>query len=254
MGKTITASQMLSAGRKRPPSPAETGTEVLHNGTSSSVVDQSSKQLDDQVSERLSNGTSSSVVDQSSKQLDDQVSERLSNGTSTGVVGQSSKQLDDQASERLSNGTSTGVVGQSSKQLDDQASERLSNGTSTGVVGQSSKQLDDQASERLSVTSRTLPSNDQPGTASHPTNTATFQRVTVFLTPTQRQWLKLTAKHLPDGLSGSDIVRLALSRLAHDVTSGFDLITELANQAHLDAEVFSGRRNRGLPPRVDTSA
>jgi hypothetical protein len=75
--------------------------------------------------------------------------------------------------------------------------------------------------------------------------------VTVFLTPAQRQWLKLTAKQLPEGLSGSDIVRLAVSRLTLDVTGGLDLVSNLTDQAHSDAEIFSGRRNRGLPPRVE---
>ena len=74
--------------------------------------------------------------------------------------------------------------------------------------------------------------------------------MTVFLTPAQRQWLKLTAKQLPDGLSGSDIVRLAVSRLTLDVTGGLDLVSNLTDQAHSDAEIFSGRRNRGLPPRI----
>ena len=78
--------------------------------------------------------------------------------------------------------------------------------------------------------------------------------MTVFLTPAQRQWLKLTAKQLPDGLSGSDIVRLAVSRLTLDVTGGLDLVSNLTDQAHSDAEIFSGRRNRGLPPRAEVDA
>ena len=100
-----------------------------------------------------------------------------------------------------------------------------------------------QSSKRLSTQSE---SNGQPS--------ATYQRVTVFVTPAQRQWLKLTAKQLPDGLSASDIVRLAISRLTLDVTDGLDLVTNLTDQAHSDAEIFSGRRNRGLPPRADISA
>ena len=78
----------------------------------------------------------------------------------------------------------------------------------------------------------------------------TYQRVTVFLTPAQREWLKLMSRQLPDGLSVSDMVRLAVSRLSQDVTGGLDLIDHLTEQAHSDAEIFSGRRNRGLPPRV----
>ena len=228
MGKTISASQMLSAGRKRPPSPAETGTEVLG--------DKTSKPLDDQSSERLGDVTSSAVADQSSKPLDDQSSERLGDVTSSAVADQSSKPLDDQSSERLGDVTSSAVADQSSKPLDDQSSERLGDVTSSAVADQSSKPLDDQSK-----------TGDKPGVA-------TYQRVTVFLTPAQRQWLKVTAKQLPDGLSGSDIVRLALSRLAQDVTGGLDLIGNLTDQAHSDAEVFSGRRNRGLPPRIEIDA
>jgi hypothetical protein len=108
--------------------------------------------------------------------------------------------------------------------------------TSNAVSDQSSKPLNDRSKTR-----------DKPAVA-------TYQRVTVFLTPAQRQWLKVTAKQLPDGLSGSDIVRLALSRLAQDVTGGLDLIGNLTDQAHSDAEVFSGRRNRGLPPRIAIDA
>jgi hypothetical protein len=143
MGKTLSAAQMLNAGRRRPPTPAETGTERFDNVATSAVGDQTTKPLDDQTSTRLS---AQSAVD---------------------------------------------------------------------------------------------------GPA------ATYQRVTVFLTPAQRQWLKLTAKQLPDGLSGSDIVRLAVSRLTLDVTDGLDLVANLTDQAHSDAEIFSGRRNRGLPPRVE---
>ena len=157
MGKTLSAAQMLSAGRKRPPIPAETGTEPLDN--------QATKPLDDQTSEQLSDVATRAVGDQATKPLDDQTSEL----------------------------------------------------------------------------------NGHPAT--------TYQRVTVFLTPAQRQWLKLTARQLPDGLSGSDIVRLAVSRLTLDVTNGLDLVGNLTDQAHSDAEIFSGRRNRGLPPpRVDLSA
>ena len=159
MGKTLSAAQMLSAGRKRPPTPAETGTEPLNN--------QASKPLGDQTSEPLSDVSTSALGDQASKPLGDQTSNLLS-------------------------------------------ARSALNG--------------------------------------HPA--ATYQRVTVFLTPAQRQWLKLTAKQLPDGLSGSDIVRLAVSRLTLDVTDGLDLVGNLTNQAHSDAEIFSGRRNRGLPPRV----
>ena len=194
MGKTLTAAQMLNAGRKRPPTPAETGTAV--------VGDQATKLLDDQTSEPLNNVTTSAVDDQATKPL---------NNVTTSAV-------DDQTTKPL---------GTQSKLEKTALADRHGN----------------QSSKRLSTQSE---SNGQPS--------ATYQRVTVFVTPAQRQWLKLTAKQLPDGLSASDIVRLAISRLTLDVTDGLDLVTNLTDQAHSDAEIFSGRRNRGLPPRTDISA
>jgi hypothetical protein len=203
MGKTLTAAQMLNAGRKRPPTPAETGTAV--------VSDQAAKPLDDQTSERLSDVSTSAVDDQQTKPLDDQTSERLSDVSTSAVDDQQTKPLGTQSVVRVNTPTADRHGKQSSKRLSTQPE-----------------------------------SNGQPS--------ATYQRVTVFLTPAQRQWLKLTAKQLPDGLSASDIVRLAISRLTLDVTDGLDLVTNLADQAHSDAEIFFGRRNRGLPPRADVSA
>jgi len=78
--------------------------------------------------------------------------------------------------------------------------------------------------------------------------TATYQRLTVFLTPEQRSWLKLTGRQLPvDGLSVSDIVRLAVTRLSADVAEGLPLVQELVAQAHIEAQLMTGRRNRGMP-------
>jgi hypothetical protein len=182
MGKTLSAAHMLNAGRKRPPTPAETGTERLGDVATSAV--------DDQTSERLGDVATSAVDDQTSERLEHQTAERL---------------------EAFNKREST--------QHDDPSTQQL--GAQSGANG------------------------------GHP---ATYQRATVFLTPAQRQWLKLTAKQLPDGLSASDIVRLAVSRLSQDVTRGLDLVSSLTDQAHTDAEVFSGRRNRGLPPRAEISA
>lgn len=79
--------------------------------------------------------------------------------------------------------------------------------------------------------------------------TGTYQRVTVFLTPAQRTWLKTTGRQLPvDGLSVSDIVRLAVTRLSEAVSEGLPLLEELTAQAYSDAQTMTGRRNRGLPP------
>lgn len=83
-----------------------------------------------------------------------------------------------------------------------------------------------------------------------PAQTSTYQRATVFLTPDQRRWLKDTTKALPvEGLSASDVVRLALNELRRQVGEGaVDLVPALVKQAHLEATTMAGRRNRGLPP------
>ncbi len=79
--------------------------------------------------------------------------------------------------------------------------------------------------------------------------TGRYQRLTVFLTPAQRQWLKRTGRQMPvEGLSVSDIVRLAVNRLSADVNAGLPLVDELTSQAYGEAETMTGRRNRGLPP------
>jgi len=78
-----------------------------------------------------------------------------------------------------------------------------------------------------------------------------YQRATFFLTPDQRRWLKDTAHNLSaPGLSASDVVRLAVSRLRADIEAeGVDLVDALTAQAHAEAATHPGRRNRGLPPR-----
>jgi hypothetical protein len=72
----------------------------------------------------------------------------------------------------------------------------------------------------------------------------------VFLTPDQRRWLKDVTRGLPvEGLSTSDLVRLAVMRLRRDVDHGdVHLVEELTRQAHDEATRLTGRRNRGLPP------
>jgi hypothetical protein len=75
------------------------------------------------------------------------------------------------------------------------------------------------------------------------------------MTPSQRRWLKDTTKTLPvDGLSASDIVRLAVNRLQADVDAGLQLVEALTAQAHTEAETLAGRRNRGLPPLNGSTA
>ncbi len=79
--------------------------------------------------------------------------------------------------------------------------------------------------------------------------------MTVYLTPDQKRWVKNSAKALPvDGLSASDIVRLAIMRLRHAIDSGdVELVEALTKQAHEEAERLTGRRNRGLPTLTETS-
>lgn len=78
----------------------------------------------------------------------------------------------------------------------------------------------------------------------------TYVRSTVSLTPEQQRWVRSTTRALDtDGLSGSDLVRLALARLREDVDGGLPLLDLLVDQAHAEAEHHTGRRNRGLPTR-----
>ena len=77
-----------------------------------------------------------------------------------------------------------------------------------------------------------------------------YEKTSAFLTPDQRRWLRSTVRALPvDGLSASDVVRLALDQLRASVEDGLPLQELLIARAHTDAERFSGRRNRGLPQR-----
>lgn len=83
-----------------------------------------------------------------------------------------------------------------------------------------------------------------------PSASVRYQRATVFLRPDQRGWLKETARALPvEGLSASDVVRLALDELRRQMGEGtIDLLSTLTAQAHEEATTLPGRRNRGLPP------
>lgn len=79
----------------------------------------------------------------------------------------------------------------------------------------------------------------------------TYEKMAVSLTPEQRSWLKSTPRELGiEGISSSDLVRLALSLLRDEVDNGLDLPTRLVEQAHDEAARLTGRRNRGLPRRV----
>ncbi len=128
-------------------------------------------------------------------------------------------------------------------ELDDQS-------TSSRVTSE----LDAQSPQTGPTGSPVAGSHESPSSADTVTSrlvvqSQTYQRVTVFLTPDQRKWLKDSAKDLPvDGLSASDIVRLALMRLRSAVDGGdLKLVEALTKQAHEEAERLTGRRNRGLP-------
>jgi hypothetical protein len=165
--------------------------------------------------------------------------------------------------------SSSTVPGTKTEQLNDSATSRLH--------AESSGQLDVEASQPLVAESVQLPEGDQAtrwlgvetskSLVAESSNLAvpterlgvhsrqTYERATVFLTPDQRKWLKETARGLPvDGLSASDVVRLAVNRLRQDVDEGFALVEVLSAQAYEEAATHPGRRNRGLPPRSTQSA
>lgn len=105
--------------------------------------------------------------------------------------------------------------------------------------------------EASSATTQPVP-GDTPEERPAPSRSAptkvTYERVMTYLTPEQRDWLRQTDRAIDiEGLSRSDIMRLAISRLRDDVSHGLDLPTLLVQQAHEEAARFSGRRNRGLP-------
>ena len=123
--------------------------------------------------------------------------------------------------------------------------------TPNDVPGDSgTRQLDVQSLKPL--VAETTRDQDAETTSRLVAHSGTYQRTTVFLTPDQRRWLKHTTKALPvDGLSASDVVRLAINRLHQDVDGGLALVDALTAQAHAEAATLTGRRNRGLPPRTD---
>lgn len=92
---------------------------------------------------------------------------------------------------------------------------------------------------------------DQPA-AAEAIERITYVKSTVSLTPDQRRWLKTTVPALGiEGLSSSDLARLALARLQAEVENGLPLADLLVDQAHAEAKLMAGRRNRGLPRATD---
>lgn len=117
------------------------------------------------------------------------------------------------------------------------------------------EQPGDMAPSRLGdvATSRPVGSTTSRAVAesTKPDGVATYQRMTVFLTSEQRRWIKDTARGLPvDGLSASDLVRLAVTHLHQQVDAGLPLLEALTAQAHQEAACHPGRKHRGLPPAL----
>jgi hypothetical protein len=84
---------------------------------------------------------------------------------------------------------------------------------------------------------------------------AQYEKGGFFITPDQRRWVKDVVRAAAiEGLSTSDVVRLALARLQADAGDDLDLTAELIDQAYREAEQFPGRKNRGLPPRQGSAA
>lgn len=75
----------------------------------------------------------------------------------------------------------------------------------------------------------------------------TYRSVHLNLTPELRTWLKTKGRSLPEGLSMSDVCRLALNRLREQVPDDVELVELLTRQAHEEARTLTGRRFRGMP-------
>ncbi len=106
--------------------------------------------------------------------------------------------------------------------------------------------------EPQQVDQSTTPLVDQSKPKSAPViERVTYEKMGLSLTPDQRSWLKSVTPGLGiEGLSASDVARLAISRLQDDVEGGLPLAELLVDQAHKEAERLAGRRNRGMPRRA----
>lgn len=131
------------------------------------------------------------------------------------------------------------------------ATDMLSRGRRNPPPSESTSQPVDLSSSQVVEQSGDVPSAaDGAGTAASVEVRTTYAKVAVSLTPEQRRWLKTTPATLGvEGLSSSDLVRLALTRLRADIEDGLPLTDLLIEQAHTEAQQFTGRRNRGLPTR-----
>jgi hypothetical protein len=151
-------------------------------------------------------------------------------------------------SERLDDSVTRRLDVPPSSQLDVGASQPLVAESLTPEGDQTTRWLGVQTSE--SLVAESLNPEDRRTRRLGDQSQQTYERATVFLTPDQRKWLKETARALPvDGLSASDVVRLAVNRLRQDLDEGLALVEVLSAQAYEEAATHPGRRNRGLPPR-----
>lgn len=113
---------------------------------------------------------------------------------------------------------------------------------------------------RIATQHTPMTSQDQVNTTtSAPVATPTaltYHRTTVYVRPDQSAWLdELLDREVRDAsgrriksISASDVYRLALDRLRRDIEAGrIALVDRLIEQANKDAEVFAGRKNRGIP-------
>lgn len=92
--------------------------------------------------------------------------------------------------------------------------------------------------------------------AGAPAKPLAYVKTSFFIRPGQRTWLNTVVARAKldglDGISASDVVRLALRKLEIQCTDGLDshvLFDQLIEQAHVEADLFPGRKNRGLPLR-----
>ena len=132
----------------------------------------------------------------------------------------------------------------------DAATSELVDSTPSELVDSASSRLVDSTTSRLGTTRTSTSQLDDLSTSTSGLVAQSYQRATFFLTAGQRRWLKDIAHDLPAGLSTSDVVRLAVSRLRSDIEAGgVNLVDALVAQAHTEAATHPGRRNRGLPAR-----
>lgn len=85
-------------------------------------------------------------------------------------------------------------------------------------------------------------------TTRRPVDVERYRKMAVSLRPDQRTWLLGVVRALGmDGVSASDLVRLAVDDLRRSVEDGRGVGEELVQRAQADLTRFPGRRNRGLP-------